>query len=70
MDEEWLHAVMDACQPLLTLFLATVLRAESFAVTPTPVNEDDDVFGYLWDCLNCIAGVPIEPYTEGKPPYH
>jgi hypothetical protein len=69
-DKEWLHAVMDARQPLLTLFLATVLRAESFAVTPTPVKEDDDVFGYLWDCLNRVAGVPIEPYTAVKPPYH
>ncbi len=68
-NKEWLHAVMDARQPFLTLFKATVLRVQSFALTPTPVKPDDDVFGYLWDCLNRVAGVPIKDFVEGKPPY-
>lgn len=66
---EWLHAVMDARQPLLTLFKATVMRAKSYDSTMCPVKPDDDVFGILWDCLNRVAGVPIKDFQTGIPPY-
>jgi hypothetical protein len=39
-------------------------------VTPTSVKEEDNIMGYLWDCLNGVEGVPIEPYSEVEPPKH
>jgi hypothetical protein len=67
--ESFLHAVMDARQPMLTLFKVVDLRIRTFDKLPTAYKQEDNVFDFLIDVLNRMAGVPKSAVHEGGRPF-
>jgi len=67
--ESFLHAVMDARQPMLTLFKAVDLRIKTFDNLPTAYKPEDNIFDFLIDVLNRVAGVPKSAVREGGRPF-
>jgi hypothetical protein len=67
--ESFLHAVMDARQPMLTLFKAVDLCIKTFDNLPTAYKPEDNIFDFLIDVLNRVAGVPKSAVREGGRPF-
>ena len=54
---------------MLTLFKAVDLRIKTFDNLPTAYKPEDNVFDFLIEVLNCVAGVPKSAVREGGRPF-
>lgn len=59
------HAVEDCRVPFLTVFKAVEIHLSSL---PVQLPKESNVFDYIWDCLNRVAGVPLRVLkSKGRP---